>query len=126
MNPSDIIQKIRQARSVWVELGDGKKIQIIRPTQYQTFQKFFSEDSHGNSHFSVTFENTKDFIVSWDGFTEADLLGPEIGSSDPIAYQPDFFEEYLFDKTEWMPVIVQALVQEIGKANTKKAENIKK
>ena len=126
MNQSDIIKKIRQARSVWVELGNGKKIQIIRPTEYQVFQKFFAEDSSGNKHFSVTFEDTKEFIISWDGFTEADLLGPEIGSSDPVQYQPEFFEEYLFDNPQWMPLIVCALVDEISNTHKKKADHAKK
>ena len=44
MDQTAIIKKIREARSIWIELGDGKKIQIIRPTELQAYQKFFKKN----------------------------------------------------------------------------------
>lgn len=126
MDQTAIIKKIREARSIWIELGDGKKIQIIRPTELQAYQKFFKKNEDGKSVFALEFDAVKEFVTAWDGFTEADILGQEIGSSDKIDYQPEFFDEVLADRIEWVPIIVGGLIAEIEKAQKKKAESIKK
>ena len=126
MDQTAIIKKIRDARSIWIELGDGKKIQIIRPTELQAYQKFYKKNDTGLMVFSLEFDAVKEFITAWDGFTEADILGQEIGSSDKIDYQPAFFDEVLADRIEWVPIIVGGLIAEIVKAQKKKADSVKK
>ena len=126
MDQTAIIKKIREARSIWIELGDGKKIQIIRPTELQAYQKFYKNNDAGLMVFSLEFDAVKEFITAWDGFTEADILGQEIGSSDKIDYQPEFFDEVLADRIEWVPIIVGGLISEIQKAQEKKANAVKK
>lgn len=126
MDQTAIIKKIREARSIWIELGDGKKIQIIRPTELQAYQKFYKKNGAGLMVFSLEFDAVKEFITAWDGFTEADILGQEIGSSDKIDYQPEFFDEVLADRIEWVPTIVSGLISEIEKAQKKKADSVKK
>lgn len=126
MDQTAIIKKIREARSIWIELGDGKKIQIIRPTELQAYQKFYKNNDAGLMVFSLEFDAVKEFITAWDGFTEADILGQEIGSSDKIDYQPEFFDEVLADRLDWVPLIVGGLISEIQKAQEKKANAVKK
>ena len=126
MEQTAIIKKIREARSIWIELGDGKKIQIIRPTELQAYQKFYKNNGSGSMQFSLEFDSIKEFITAWDGFTEADILGQEIGSSDKIDYQPEFFDEVLADRLDWVPLIVGGLISEIQKAQEKKANAVKK
>lgn len=126
MDQTAIIKKIREARSIWIELGDGKKIQIIRPTELQAYQKFYKKNASESMQFSLEFDAIKEFITAWDGFTEADILGQEIGSSDKIDYQPEFFDEVLADRLDWVPLIVGGLISEIQKAQEKKANSVKK
>ena len=126
MNQQSIIKKIRDSRSVWIDLEEGKKIQVIRPTELQVFQKFYKKSIDGKMEFSLEFNDLKEFIVAWDGFTEADILGNEIGASDKIEYHQDLFDEYLSDRIEWVNLIASSIMAEIEKAQTKKADSVKK
>lgn len=59
---------------------------------------------------SIGFEEVKRFVVDWSGFTQADLLGAAIGSSDAVAFHPDLWAEYVTDNTEVYQRVAQRLV----------------
>lgn len=88
--------------------GSGKaamRLRLIRPSEEEMGRGIVMAGS-----VSIGFEEVKRFVVDWSGFTQADLLGPAIGSNDPVAFHPELWAEYVTDNTAVYQLVAQRLV----------------
>jgi len=62
------------------------------------------------------------YASGWSGFTEADVLGAAIGSSDPIDFDADLWIEMAADKSEWLKKMADALLDSMVTTINERAE----
>lgn len=98
MNP--LIAKVRARREHAVPLDGGKSVTVRRP----------AEAEFGRVASDKAVDLVADFVVGWQGFTEADLLGPEVGASDiDVPFDADLWREVVRDRIDWVKVVAQRL-----------------
>ncbi len=104
-----LITRLREQRMKWVELAalPGKRVRIIRPTETE-LPEFFQ-----GGRLTVGLEQVKRFVVDWEGFTEADLLGAAVGSSDPLPFDPALWAEVAADQSAWVRQLAQDLLDHV-------------
>lgn len=116
-----LIKQLREARMRWVDLpAEGKRVRIIRPTETELLQQFLRD-----GRITAGIEQAKAFVVDWEGFTGADIVGPAVGSSDPIAFDQPLWAEVVSDRLEWVGAVTQELVQLITDHHTARAADTK-
>lgn len=104
---AQLIKQLRERRMVWVELDlPGKRVRLIRPTEVELAQHFIKDGI-----VSVGIEEVKRFTVDWSGFTEADLLGAAIGSSDTVPFSSDLWAEVVSDRVDWVRSLAHKLLE---------------
>jgi hypothetical protein len=101
-----LIRHLRAQRMSWIDLGDGKGVRIIRPTEVEIGKNLFNE-----GRVEVDFETMSKFVRDWRGFTEADILGAGVGSDDVVPFTSDLWEEIASDKIEWVRTVANAILQ---------------
>lgn len=119
-----LIRRMREQRMSWVTLNDAttppKRVRIIRPTEVEVSEHLIKDGSLSIGHAEVV-----RFTVGWEGFTEADLLGPAIGGSDPLAYSPALWAELSADHAKWSGQVARALLDALVAHNQQLADNAK-
>lgn len=118
VNP--LIAALRSARESWVEVAPGKRLKIRRPTEAE-FPAFLRKTEAGRG-IAVELEHVQRHVVDWEGFSEADLLGPTVGVSDALPFDAAVWAEVVADHLEWMQPAAQALVQAIVSHLTAQAD----
>lgn len=115
MTPAErLIQQLRDQRKRWIPLEEGpgaaaaKRVQILRPPETD-LPDFLTTTEDGHYTLQAELRHVEKYVVGWDGFTEADLVGPA-GSSDAAPFAPELWREVVADKLQWMRQIAQALL----------------
>jgi hypothetical protein len=115
-----IEQQMMAQRKSWVDLGDGKRVQITRPPE--TMIGEFSNYGDGKFSVSSVIDRVIKYTVGWDGITEADLLGASVGASDLVPFDPALWALVIEDRAEWLMKIAQALTASIANHYEQKAQ----
>lgn len=105
MTPDALIAKLRAARESTVELEAGKAVRIRRPLEVE-----FADFGRGGL---PPVELVCRHVVGWDGITEADLIGAA-GSNDAAPFSPALWSEVARDRSAWVLVVYQALIDAIN------------
>jgi hypothetical protein len=109
MDAATLIQKALEQREQWVALDDdgAKRVRVRRPPGAHVFE-------FGRNRTPEVFLRT---AVGWDGFTEADILGAGVGSSDPVPFNVDLWVTLALDRIDWIgkvsEVVTTAITQYI-------------
>lgn len=112
MTPAErLIQQLRDQRKRWITLEEGRRVQIMRPPETD-LPDFLAPTEDGRYTLQAELRHVEKYVVGWDGFTEADLVGPA-GSSDAAPFTPELWREAVADKLQWMRQIAQALLDVI-------------
>lgn len=115
---SRLLAQLRNGRRRTVEVEPGKTLIYLRPTEEQILQFAARKVS--------ALDLARSGLQGWQGVTEADLLGPEIGSSDPAPFSPEIGAEVLADRAAtWQHELVQHLVQQVEAFLAQRAEQRK-
>lgn len=114
-----LIAQLRSQRQSWVELEPGKRVQIIRPTESEVGE-FLRTDGAARAMVAELVQVSR-FVTGWDGITEADILGPTIGASDPVAFDADLWAAVVADNSDWLKKVGTALLDAIVQHFEKKA-----
>jgi hypothetical protein len=115
---SSLIDRMLANRDSWCELApatDGKaakRVKLRRPAQCEILRM----------QGGVNQDHVLSAAVGWEGFTEADLLGPEIGSSDPVAFDADVWKAYAADNVEHLSKAAEHLMNSISEHIAKVAQ----
>lgn len=103
MDSAALIARMDAQRERWVDLPDGKRVKIQRPL----------EADFVRLRGGVTVEHVAEFAGDWAGFTEADLLGAAIGSSDALAFSPALWSRVVRDRVAYVGPVAEAIVAAI-------------
>lgn len=95
-----LIARMDAQRTRWAQLPGGRRVQFRRPLETE-FGKF----RHG-----VTVDHLAEYACGWEGFTEADLLGAAIGSSDAVPFSPELWGRLVRDRLDYVTPVAQAIV----------------
>jgi hypothetical protein len=93
--PKSLAARMLARREFWVELDEprdgqpaaGRRVKLRRPAESKILSM-----RHG-----VTLADVQDAAVDWAGITEADLLGPQHGASDPVPFDADAWRVWIAD-----------------------------
>jgi len=99
----DLIARLLARRERWLELGQGKAVRLRRPAECE-----FAAVLRG-----MAVERIAACVTEWRGFTEADLLGPQHGSTASVAFAADLWAEVLRDNAEWFGLIVEGIAEDV-------------
>lgn len=100
-------KRLIEQRQSWVDLEEGKAVKIQRP----------SEAELGAYSRSTPVDDARDRVVDWRGFTEADLLGAAVGSSDPVPFDREVWVEVVSDRLTWVKVVSEAVSASVAAHN---------
>ena len=117
-----LLEKLREQRTFWVELDEKRAVQLRRPLSDE--QRFVLDlaNSYGAGVSEVIEQCSvvaRRFVVGWKGFTEAFILGPEIGAKDPVDFDAEVWAELVRDRSDWSSEIGVKLIQAWNAAQEK-------
>jgi hypothetical protein len=92
-----------EQRAHWVALGGGLRLRYHRPPEVD--MPAFAG--------GVTLEHAVRYACGWEGFTEATLLGPAVGSADPVPFAAELWDAWLRDNSQHLPAVTKALADSI-------------
>lgn len=102
---SNTLKALRAQRLHWIEVrpaSDGVSalaVQVRRPLEAELYK--FSA--------GVTAEHVCEFVTAWKGFTEADILGPSVGASDPLEFDAELWSEWVRDNAGYVQAIAAGI-----------------
>lgn len=100
MDALNLIERLLQAREVRIELGDGLTVVARRPAEGE-LHAYLKARSEVDTHLRC--------VVGWEGFSEATLLGAEVGSSDPLPFSQDVWLQAARDRAEWITAVAAGI-----------------
>jgi len=103
MNVQTLLAKMASQREAWVDLPGGQRLQYRRPPEVELPRMAAG----------ITADLVVEYACGWDRFTEADLLGPGVGSSDPVPFNTDLWAAYVRDKTTVLQVVAAAMAKTV-------------
>jgi len=98
---SALVARLLAQRESWLDLGAGKRIRVRRP----------GEADMGRFSRGVALDDAAACCVAWDGFSEASILGPSLGSDKPIPFDAAVWLELLRDNIDWLDLVVAKLFE---------------
>lgn len=96
-----LVAKLRRARRITVEVAPGKRVHLLRPQEVEMLGIMRARE--------VTPDDVCRAADGWDGFTEADLLGPELGAADPVPFDRAVFQEWVRDRIDVLGQLATAI-----------------
>lgn len=104
-----LARQMRAARERWVELPaegavTGLRVKLRRPPEAE-----FAKLREG-----VSVEHVCACVVDWDRFTEAALLGPEVGADEPVEFDAALWAEYARDRVGVVTAVADALAAAVS------------
>lgn len=114
---SALLAKVLAARETWCELraaGDGKpalRVCIRRPpeTDFPRLRRLGGVNGQAE-----TLALVSEYAVGWDGFSEAELFGAAVGSSDPLPFDSAAWGEIVRDRVEWVSACIGHIAEEVN------------
>lgn len=125
---AQLIERLRAQRDSWCvlrEAGDGVAelaVCLRRPTEAELPAY---RPAEGQSMHQLLTDAVCRVAVGWRGVTEADLLGPAIGSSDEVPFDAALWAEAVRDRVEWVNACASHLMEQINRHLEAKAERQK-
>lgn len=111
MTTSATLLALRRQRERTVKLGEGKKVTFLRPPEVE-----MSTLLHGDGDtrvWKVDIAEVRKYVCGWEGFTEADILGASVGSSDPIPFDAELWGELVNDNVVWKVKVAEAILESV-------------
>jgi hypothetical protein len=106
---ADLIARLREQRRKFVEVAPGKRVRLIRPPETQA-NRMYTPGPNDTLLIKASERDVLEFVDGWEGITEADLLGPELGSDALAPFTPALWAEVVGDRRDWAFAVGKALV----------------
>lgn len=90
---ASLVTRLRAQRELWSDVPalPGRRIRLRRPLEIE-----FSRLAR------PSLEVLLDYVVGWEGLTEADVFPPGIGSDAALAFSHEVAGDVLGDHAEWL------------------------
>jgi hypothetical protein len=105
-----LLEQMRGQRKRWVQVAEGKRVQILLPTELEVVRHFVKPGADGKVNLSCDIEEVKRFTCGWEGFTEADLLGAAVGAADAVPFDPGLWGLVIEEHLDWVRAVAKALL----------------
>ena len=127
-----LIKQLREQRMFWVELApagpsDGagpgepaKRLRLTRPPEVDVGRLLLQ-----GGRLQVSHDDMLRYSVGWEGFTEADILGPSVGGNTPVPFSADLWALVVADHADWAQSAAQALLASVVKHYEAKSADAK-
>lgn len=115
MDVTALLARMAAQREAWVDLPGGQRLQYRRPPEVELPRLMGG----------VGLEHVVGYACGWDKFTEADLLGPAVGSSDAVAFSPELWRAYVQDHADALQAVAAAMAKTVSEYLERKAANAK-
>lgn len=90
MPGKSLAERLLEQRDAWCDLGDGLRVKLRRPAETELLAL-----AQG-----LGLQRVVSAAVDWQGFSEAVLLGPEVGATDPLPFDADAWAAWVTDHAE--------------------------
>jgi len=108
MNAEQLIAAALAQRAQWVDLGDGKRVRVRRPSEHDT-RGLLQRDADGKvSGIAADLPEVKRFVIGWDGFKECDFTAA--GSSDVAEFTPELWGVWVEDQRKALASVAEAII----------------
>lgn len=97
------LQLLRDQRRKWLVLEGARRVRVVRPLEAQ-WGRFLG---------GVGVEHAVEYVDAWEGFTQADFVGADVGSSDAVEFDAELWGEYCRDHVK---DVAQAVIEAIRDA----------
>lgn len=108
-----LLEQMRNQRKRWVDVAEGKRVQILLPTELEVVRHFIKPGADGKAALTCDVEQVKSFTCNWEGFTEVDLVGAGVGASDAVAFDPELWSVLIEEQLPWVRKVAQSLLDGI-------------
>jgi hypothetical protein len=115
MTPVQLCERMLDARRRWIDLPSGQAVRIVRP----------AEADMPRYRRGVTLELLGECVDDWRGFTEADLLGPTVGTDSAVPFDADVWRAYVADHVDLVAPVAKAVAESIKQHLEAKASTAK-
>lgn len=103
MDVQALLARMAEQRAHWVDLPGGKRLQFHRPPEVEMPALIGG----------VRIDHLVQYACGWAGFTEADLLGAAVGSSDAVPFHRDLWAAWLRDHSDALQPAADAMARVI-------------
>jgi hypothetical protein len=127
MTPQQILTKMRAQRELRVEMGSGRSMTMLLPTELQIQRDLIkllpgaSPDDPPRATLELDPDTVHEYVVGWAGYTTSDLLGPA-GGDDPAPFASVLVQEWLAEHASDVTTLTSALLTAINDRFKAKAE----
>lgn len=128
MSAQKIIDQLRAQRESWCVLREADAdtpelaVKLRRPAEVE-LQAY--RGGAGRDLDATLTEAACSTAVDWRGFSEAELLGAAIGSSDPLPFSADLWREAVRDRLDWLGKCANHVMTAVAEHFAAKAEQRK-
>lgn len=124
MTPAErLISQMRDQRASWLDLDDRRRVKVLRPRETEQVD-FLRKTEGGKPELYADQQHVEKFVVDWEGFTEADLVGAA-GNSEPLAFDQALWREVCADSLEITRKVAQKLLDLIVEYRVAQAKDAK-
>lgn len=123
----NVLALLQKRRERWVDLEDGRRIKFLRPpeTDYGKLLKPELADPTKVT-WSVDIDDVQRYVCDWEGFSEASLLGPEVGATDiMVPFDKAIFAEIISDDIVWVQKVATAILDSVVENVNRRADEAK-
>jgi hypothetical protein len=114
MDAKLLLEQMRNQRKRWVQLSEGKRVQILLPTELEVVQNFVKPGDEGKLTLAADYPEVQKFVCGWEGITEADLLGAAVGASDAVEFNTELWSAFASENLEHVRKVARALLDGIA------------
>lgn len=108
MTPEKLVAAALAQRAQWVPVGEGKRVRLRRPSEYDMRTLLVRDAEGGVSGLRADLPEVKKCAVDWDGFKESDLLAG--GADDAMPFHPDVFGVWVEDRRDTVTLLSQVII----------------
>lgn len=111
MKPSDVLRTLQEQRRFWVDVGDGRGIQLRRALYAELAAM------SGRADVDIVLA----FVVGWRGVTARHIVGAA-GDDLPLDFDAELAQAWLRDEPELLRKLLEAFVAEVERAGKARAD----
>ena len=123
MDTKALIAAALAQRAEWLDLGDGKRVRVRRPSEVESLALLRKGDD-GVPYLAAGAPEVRKHVVDWEGFKECDLIGAA-GASDALAFDPELWAVWIDDQRLALQKVAQKIVDLVA-AHEKAAADAEK
>jgi hypothetical protein len=114
MDSKLILAQIRKRRERTVDLGGGKTVTFMRPTEVEMARMLARDTSDPTKMtWKVEIEDVRRCVTGWAGVTQADLLGADFAPPDAVPFDAELWAEVCSDSIDFVNKVADEILDSV-------------